>query len=324
MARVSLGERIETMTHTHDHHHHDGELFHTHVPADRMRLAFFVTIGILVVEIVGAIVSNSLALLSDAGHVLTDVAAMGLAWYAMIQSQRAPTNRMTFGYHRTGIMAAMFNSVTLILMAVVILWQAVSRFAHPEHVHGTAMFVSAAVGLTANLWMGLGMRGSKNLNVKGAVMHMLGDAAASAAVIVGGVIIVITQFYLIDPLLSVLIALLVAYSAVRLLQQAVSILMESTPTNIELPRIANLLMQTQGVIGVHDLHIWSLASDTHALSCHVVLEGNPTLQESQAIVRKMEETLRHENIQHATIQTEDTDHLHDDSLLCHMGELAGH
>lgn len=299
-------------------------MFHTHVPTEKMRLAFFVTIGILVVEITGGIISNSLALLSDAGHVLTDVAAMGLAWYAMVQSQRAPTNRMTFGFHRTGIMAAMFNSVTLILMAVVILWQAISRFAHPEHVHGVAMFVSAAVGLGANLWMGLGMRGSENLNVKGAVMHMLGDAAASAAVIVGGVLIVITQFTLIDPLLSVLIALLVAYSAVRLLQQAVAILMESTPANIELPRIANLLMHTDGVIGVHDLHIWSLAANTHALSCHVVLAGNPTLQESQAIVREMEDKLRHENIQHATIQAEDTEHLHDDSLLCQMGELAEH
>lgn len=296
-------------------HHHDGVL-HTHAPVGRMRTAFFLTLLILAVEVTGGFISNSLALLSDAGHVLTDIAAISLSWYALRQSQKPPNERMTFGYHRTGILAALINAVSLIVIAIVIASEAYHRFAHPEPVHSTAMFLSAGVGLAVNLYLGLGLRGSDDINVKSAVLHMLGDAAASAGVIVGALVILLTGWYEIDPLLSVLIALLIASGAWRVLQQTVAILLESTPKGMELPRIADLMAGTPGVVGVHDLHIWSLTAGRHALSCHVVLNGNPTLNETQAIIHAIEHRLLHENIGHATIQPEDIHHLHDTSLLC--------
>ena len=289
---------------------------HTHAPAGKMKIAFFLTLFILVVEATGGFISNSLALLSDAGHVLTDIGAIGLSWYALRQGQKPPNERMTYGYDRTGILAALVNAVSLIIIAIVILWEAYHRFATPEPVQSTAMFISAGVGLLVNLYMGLGMRGSEDINVRSAVLHMLGDAAASAGVIVGGIIILFTHWYIVDPILSVFIALLIAVGAWRVLQQTVSILMESTPKGIELPVVARVISSTPGVVGVHDLHIWSITAGRHALSCHVVLNGNPSLDETQSIIKNIEHKLLHERINHATIQPEDIHHLHDNSLFC--------
>lgn len=302
--------------HIHGHGHDHGGAFHTHAPAGKMKTAFFLTLLILVVEATGGFLSNSLALLSDAGHVLTDIGAISLSWYALRQGQKPPNERMTYGYDRTGILAALVNAVSLILIALVILWEAYHRFSRPEPVQSTAMFISAGVGLLVNLYMGLGMRGSEDINVKSAVLHMLGDAAASAGVIVGGIIITFTHWYVVDPILSVLIALLIATGAWRVLQQTVSILMESTPKGIELPSIAQVIASTPGVAGVHDLHIWSITAGKHALSCHVVLTGNPSLTETQTIINNIEHKLVHERINHATIQPEDIHHLHDNSLFC--------
>ena len=302
--------------HNRGHNHDHGGVLHTHAPLGKMRTAFFLTLLILVVEVVGGVLSNSLALLSDAGHVLTDIAAIGLSWYALKQSERPPNERMTFGYHRTGILAALVNAVSLIVIALVILGEAYRRFAHPQPVDSLPMFISAGVGFAVNLYMGLGMRGSEDINVRSAVLHMLGDAAASAGVIVGGIVILFTHGYVVDPILSVLIALLIGFGAWRVLQQTVSILLESTPEGMELPRIAKLITETPGVVGVHDLHIWSLTAGRHALSCHIVLDGNPTLNETQTIIQDIEHRLLHERIGHATLQPEDMHHLHDTSLLC--------
>lgn len=281
-----------------------------------MKTAFFLTLLIFAVEVAGGVVSGSLALLSDAGHVLTDIAAIGLSWYALRQATKPPTARMTFGYHRTGILAALVNAVSLIVIAIVIAAEAYRRMAHPHPVTGPAMFISAAIGLLINLYMGLGMRGSEDINVKSAVLHMLGDAAASAAVIVGGLVIWWTHWYIIDPVLSVLIAVFIAVGAWRILQQTVSVLMESTPRGIELNDVAEMIERVPGVAGVHDLHIWSLTTGRHALSCHVVLDGNPALDETQSIIHNIEEKLLNQNIGHATIQPEDLHHLHDNNLLC--------
>jgi cobalt-zinc-cadmium efflux system protein len=304
--------------HAHDHEHghaHEG-MFHIHAPASGLRRAFWWTLVIFAVEAVGGLLSNSLALLSDAGHVLTDVAAIALSWYALRQSERPPTERMTFGYHRTGILAALANAVVLILVAVAIAWEALQRLHHPVAVHSTWMFVSAAVGLSVNLALGLTMRHHRDLNVRSAVLHMMGDALASAGVIVAGVFIAVTGWVWVDPLLSIVIALLIAGGAWRIVRQAVSILMESAPAHLPVRDIAALIESVPGVVGVHDLHLWSLSAGRHALSCHVVLDGNPTLQETQRIVREIETRLRLRHIDHATIQAEDIHHLHDSSLLC--------
>jgi cobalt-zinc-cadmium efflux system protein len=281
-----------------------------------MKLAFFLTLLILAAELVGGVLSHSLALLSDAGHVLTDIAAIGLSWYALSQAQKPPTESMTYGYHRSGILAALLNSVTLIVIAIVILFEAYQRFQHPEPVTSTWMFISASIGLLVNLFLGLGLSKEDNINVRSAVLHMLGDAAASAGVIVGGVIILLTGWYQVDPILSVFIALLIAFGAWRIVKQTVSIQMEGTPHGIVVANVVETIRNVPGVLDVHDLHVWSLTSGKNALSCHIVVESQLSIGNSQSILREIELRLIHLNIGHVTIQTEDADHPHKGTLLC--------
>lgn len=304
----------------HDHDH--GDVFHSHAPAGKMKLAFFLTLFILIVEVFGGWLSHSLALLSDAGHVLTDIAAIGLSWYAVKQSEKPANEGMTFGYYRAGILAAFVNGITLILITLWILWEAYSRFQHPEHVTPTWMFISAGVGLTMNLYLGLGMRHEENINVQSAVLHMLGDAAASAGVIIGGVIILFTHWYVIDPILSVLIALLIARGAWKIVKQTVGVLMEGTPAGVEIPKVVDAITSVNGIQHVHDLHVWTITSGRNALSCHAVVDGKMTVEDTQKLIRDVEHKLIHLGIGHATIQTEDSTHLHDESILCNHDGIA--
>ncbi|AEJ43719.1 cation diffusion facilitator family transporter [Alicyclobacillus acidocaldarius subsp. acidocaldarius Tc-4-1] len=247
---------------------------------------------------------------------LSDLAAIGLSWYAMKQSQKPANEGMTFGYYRAGILAAFVNGVTLILITLWILREAYGRFQHPEHVTPTWMFLSAGVGLVMNLYLGLGMRHEENINVQSAVLHMLGDAAASAGVIMGGIIIAFTRWYVIDPILSVLIALLIAFGAWRIVRQTVNVLMEGTPVGIEIPQVVDAILSVKGIQQVHDLHVWTITSGRNALSCHVVVDGKMTVQETQNILRDVEHKLIHLGIRHVTIQPEDAAHPHGDSILC--------
>src|SRR3989442_2076252 len=196
------------MSSEHIGHHHN----HTHGMAKQtLQLAFFLTIIILLAELVGVLLANSLALLSDAGHVVTDLFALGLAWFATLQTERLPNERKTFGYHRVGILAALVNAVTLIVIALAILWEAVQRFQHPEPVQPLFMFVSAAIGIGINLFIGFRLqKEGDNLNARAAALHVFGDVAASVGVIAAGIIILLSDWTPADPILSVGIALLIA------------------------------------------------------------------------------------------------------------------
>src|SRR6202011_3909405 len=174
---------------------------HSHGMAKQsLRLAFFLTMLILVAELVGGFVANSLALLSDAGHVVTDIFALGLAWFAVVQAERPANARKTFGYHRVGILAALVNAVTLILIAIAILWEAVQRLQHPQPVQPLIMFLAAAIGIIVNLYIGVGLREEgENLNARAATLHVFGDAGVSAGVIVADILILLTGWTIIDP-----------------------------------------------------------------------------------------------------------------------------
>src|SRR5438270_2846801 len=189
------------MSNQHIGHNHN----HTHGLAKQtLRLAFFLTVIILVVELVGGIVANSLALLSDAGHVVTDIFALGLAWFATVQAERPANAQKTFGYDRVGILAALINAVTLIVIALVIVFEAVQRFQHPEPVQPLVMFLSAGIGIGVNLFIGFGLqKEGDNLNARAAALHVFGDVGASVGVILAGLIILFTGWTLADPLLSV-------------------------------------------------------------------------------------------------------------------------
>jgi cobalt-zinc-cadmium efflux system protein len=294
------------MSDQHSGHSHN----HTHGMAKKtLRIAFFLTIIILVAELVGGIVANSLALLSDAGHVITDVFALGLAWFAVVQAERPANARKTFGYHRVGILVALVNSVTLIVIAIAIIWEAIQRFQHPEPVQPLVMFLAAGIGIAVNLYIGFGLqKEGHSLNVRAATLHVFGDVMASVGVIVAGVIILLTGWTVVDPLLSVAIAVLIAVGAWGILRETTDILLESVPKDISLTHLVEDMQHIDGVQNVHDLHVWCIASGMYSLSCHVLINDLPPSGSSpilQSLTAMLNETY---HIGHATIQFECSDH----------------
>lgn len=290
----------------HEHHNHS----HTHGMAKQtLRLAFFLTLIILAVELTGGLLANSLALLSDAGHVVTDIFALGLAWFAAVQAERPANASKTFGYHRVGILAALANAVTLILIAIAIIWEAVQRFQHPEPIQPLVMFIAAGIGIIVNLYIGFGLhKEESNLNVRAAMLHVFGDVGASVGVIVAGLIILLTGWTIADPLLSVGIALLIAVGAWRILRETTDILLEATPKGISMTSLVEDIEHIKGVQGVHDLHVWSITSDRYALSCHTLIDNLPP-SDSAAILQAMTNLLNEKyHIGHSTIQFESEAH----------------
>jgi len=277
-----------------------------HATRTRLKWAFFATFFILAVEVIGGSLANSLALLSDAGHVLTDVAALGLAWFAAVQAQKSPTVDITFGFHRTGILAALANSITLIIIAFVILYEAFHRFQNPQPVESTIMYLSASVGVIVNLVIAFGFRGGEdNLNVRSALLHVLGDAAASAGVIIGAVIMQYTHWYVIDPIISVLIAFLIAWSAWKIVKETIHILMEGAPDNFDFDRLLTFVRTLPGTKGIHDLHVWSVTPERVALSCHLVVDLDGSLERSTEISKQLKQYILKEfGISHTTIEVE--------------------
>lgn len=280
---------------------------HTHGMAKKsLRLAFLLTILILLAGIAGGLLSHSLALLSDAAHTLTDLFALGLAWFAAVQAERPANERNTFGYHRVGILSALINAVTLILVAVGIAWEAIQRIQHPEPVQPGIMFVTACIAIAINLYIGFGLRKEQghNLNMHAATLHVFGDVAASVGVIVAGLIISLTNWTLIDPLLSVAIALYIAYGAWGIVQETTNILLEATPSNIALAPLVEDMKSVQGVVAVHDLHVWRIASGMTTLSCHVSID-EVTAAVNARILNELNSVLEQKyQISHATLQLE--------------------
>lgn len=273
----------------------------------RLRTAFFLTILILAAEVAGGLWSNSLALLSDAGHVVTDLVALGLAWFATRQAERPASGTNTYGYHRVGILAALVNAVSLIAIVGWIAYEAIDRLRNPPEVAPTVMFAAALVGVVVNLYIGFGLReaGGDNVNVRAAMLHVFGDVGASAAVIVGGLVILATGSYVADPIISLGIALLVARGAWDVLRETVDVLMESAPRGLNVPDLVRDLMRIPRVKDVHDLHVWSIAGGMPVLSAHVQVDEDCTLSACDALLVQINRTLRDRyRIAHTTIQFE--------------------
>jgi cobalt-zinc-cadmium efflux system protein len=270
-----------------------------------LKRALALTVVILLVEFAGGLASHSLALLSDAGHVLTDVFALGLAWFAMEQSKRPADQRRSYGYQRVSLLAALLNSVTLVVIVLAIGFEALRRLAAPEPVQGGLVTATALVGVAINVFVILSLRGdTRNLNLRAALVHVAGDMAASAGVVVAGLVILFTGWLYIDPLLSLVIAGLIAWGAWGIIRETVNLLMEGTPPEIDLVAVTAEIARTDLVTSVHDLHVWALSSEETALSCHVVVGGGE-LADAEHVVRDLEKRLcaRFE-IGHTTIQVE--------------------
>ncbi|MDA8441977.1 MAG: cation diffusion facilitator family transporter [Peptococcaceae bacterium] len=291
---------------------------HAHVAQTKLRQAIFLALLILGVELFGGLWANSLALLSDAGHMLTDVISLVVAWWAIRVATKSPSPMMTYGYHRITILAALFNALTLVGIAFFIGGEAYRRILHPEPVQGLILFVTATIGILVNLYIGLGMRDqSDNINIKSAMLHVFGDAAASAGVIIAGLVMYFAHWYIADPIMSILIALLVAIGAWRIVKETYVVLMEGTPSGILFTDVEEFLNSIPEVINLHDLHIWSLTSNRHALSGHLVVDGDMCINESQAMVESIEATLSERfGIGHVTLQLESRNHHHANETCC--------
>jgi cobalt-zinc-cadmium efflux system protein len=270
-----------------------------------LRLALGLTLVVLLVEFAGGLLAHSLALLSDAGHVLTDVFALGLAWFAVEQSKRPADRRRSYGYHRVSILAAFVNAITLIVIVLAIAFEAVRRLMNPEPIEGGLVIATALVGIAINAFVLLTLRGhAANLNLRAATLHVTGDVAASAGVVVAGAVILLTGWLYIDPLLSLAIAALIAYGAWGIVRETSNLLMEGTPQGVDLAAVTAEITGAKFVTGVHDLHVWALSTDETALSCHIVI-GDTSLGDAEHVVRDLESRLCDRfAIGHTTIQVE--------------------
>ena len=281
---------------------------HAHVvpPSYKLGIALVVSAVVLALEVAGGVASNSLALLSDAGHMLTDVLALGLAWFASRQAERPPSSRHTYGYHRAGILAALANALTLVGLALFIGYEAYQRLSDPEPVASHLMLVVAVVGLMANLGVARYLQSgpAHNLNLRAAIAHVLGDALASAAVIVGAIAIALGGPVQIDPILSVLIGVIITVGGWSIVRETLNILMEGAPPGVDVDQLVADLRAEPGVAAVHDIHVWRLASELSALSVHVRL-ADPSLGEGDRILGACQRLLRERyGIAHSTIQIE--------------------
>jgi cobalt-zinc-cadmium efflux system protein len=281
---------------------------HAHNPATgrKLQISLWITVVFIVIEFAAGVRAQSLALLSDAGHNFTDSLALGLAWFAFYLQSKPPTDRKTFGYLRAGVLAGFVNAMTLVVLALFIFVESYERFLSPRVVQEDIMIVVAAAGLVVNLavmWA-LHSESRHDLNIRGAFMHMLGDALSSVGIILGGIAIVYTGYLWIDPLLSVLIAVLILWSGWDIIREAIDILLEGLPRGIAREDVCDAIRAVDGVIDVHDLHVWSLSSSSHALSCHTVIDDLP-VSESDVILRHINQVLSHRfHIDHTTVQFE--------------------
>ena len=279
---------------------------HNHATGRKLQISLWLTAAFIVVEFAAGIRAQSLALLSDAGHNFTDALALGLAWFAFYLQSKPPNESKTFGYHRAGVLSAFVNAATLVLLAFYIFYESYLRFLHPREVQEDIMIVVASAGLVVNVGVMWALHGDSrhDINIRGAFMHMLGDALSSIGIIVGGVFIAYTRQHWIDPLLSVLIGVLILWSAREIIRDSLNILLEGLPRGLTREEVCGALAAVDGVIDVHDLHIWSLSLNSHALSCHALINDLPP-SSSDIILRKINSVLeRRFQIRHTTIQFE--------------------
>lgn len=274
--------------------------------AESLRLALSLTVVILIVETAAGLAAHSVALLADAGHILTDVVAIGLAWFAVVQSNRPADARRSYGYHRVGILTAMVNGVTLIAMVAVIAFQAADRLRHPAPVEGAVVIAGALVAIAVNAFIALRLHGGGgDLNVRAALLHVFSDLAASLGVVVAGLVILLTGFLPADALVSLAIAGLIAWGAVRLVQDTVHILLEGTPAGLDIDEVSAAIAAEGDVESLHDLHVWSIAPSQIALSAHVVVSEALAAADTEHLVRRLEQCLCERfDIGHSTIQVE--------------------
>jgi cobalt-zinc-cadmium efflux system protein len=279
---------------------------------DRSRLLFALVLTgtIAVAEAVGGYITNSLALMSDAGHMLTDISALGLSLLALWFSGKPADLKKTYGYYRMEILSALLNGMLLLGITVIILVEAWERFRTPAEVRLGPMAVVATIGLLANLGALAFLHRTHSMNVRGAFLHVLGDALSSVGVLLGAGVMYLTGWYMVDPLISVLISVVIVVGALKLVRDAVDVLLEAVPSHVDLSLVKQMLLKVQGVRDVHDLHVWTIASGMYALSAHLVVQDPMVRNNDEILTATKHELFDRFGIDHTTIQIESETYAH--------------
>lgn len=307
-------------THGHDHNHGANKKV--------LFISFIIITSYMVVEAIGGYLTNSLALLSDAGHMLSDSISLAIALIAFVLAEKAANHRKTYGYKRFEILAAVLNGITLIAIALYIFYEAIERFANPPEIATTGMLIISVIGLLVNILVAwIMMRGGDtedNLNMRGAYLHVLSDMLGSVGAIAAALLIMFFGWGWADPVASVIVAILVLRSGFNVTKASLHVLMEGTPQNVDVDDVIQTIEKTNGIESIHDLHIWTITSGLNALSCHAVIKDSLTVAESENMLRRIEHDLEHKGITHVTIQLETAAHKHDNSILCQIKNEPSH
>lgn len=300
--------------HTHTHLHDTARQ-----ATKRLSWSLVITLAFVVVEAAAGYFANSLALLTDAAHNITDVIALGLSWFALRVTTQPANARKTYGYHRAGILVALVNSTTLVLISLGIFYEAYRRFISPPEVQSNILIGVGLIAVVINLVTAMLVHhGSENdLNLRSAFVHLMGDVISTVGAVIAGVIIFFTGANWLDPFVSVLIGFLILYNSWGILRETVDILLESTPKDVDLKKMVREITEVEGVLGVHDLHVWSLTQNLRTMSAHILTE-DISISAGTRIQGQINELVYHRyNIAHATLQLECID-CHPDSLYCKM------
>ena len=309
----------------HDHGHD-----HTHGANKKtLMISFIIITGYMIIEAIGGFITISLALLSDAGHMLSDSISLAVALLAFTFGGKVANYSKTYGYKRFEILAAVLNGVTLVLIAIYIFYEAIQRFLNPPEVASTGMLIIATIGLLVNILVAwIMMRGGdveENLNMRGAYLHVMSDMLGSIGAIIAALLMIFFNWGWADPLASVIVAALVLRSGYYVTKSGLHVLMEGTPQNVDVDDVIQTIQNKKGIHSVHDFHVWSITSGLNALSCHAVVDKQMSIAESERLLHQIEHDLEHKNIHHMTIQLETTSHEHDSTILCNVkANSSGH
>ena len=272
-------------------HHHNHTHNHVHTNNKKVLAISFIIIGLfMIVEILGGFIANSLALLSDGLHMFSDTVSLGVALIAFIYAEKNATSTKTFGYKRFEVLAALFNGITLLIISGVIIIEAIRRFFNPIKVQSTEMFIISVIGLIVNIIVAIIMfksgDTSHNLNMRGAFIHVLGDLLGSLGAIIASILIYVFNFTIADPIASILVSIIILKSAIGISRSSLNILMEGTPSDVNLDKIISTITNHNEIYNVHDYHVWTISNDMNALSCHAVVSETMSVQDCEGLLKK--------------------------------------
>jgi cobalt-zinc-cadmium efflux system protein len=290
--------------HDHDHgHNHSPQLKNI---SRAFVFGIILNSAFVIIEFITGFLTNSLALLSDAGHNLSDVAGLGLSLFAFRISRSKATAKFTYGYHKSTILASLVNAVILLIAVGSIGWEAIQRFQHPEETKGNVIAIVAGIGIVINAISALLFFRQKesDLNVKGAYLHLALDAIVSAGVVLAGILISLTGIKWIDPLISIVIMLVVIYSTWGLLKESLFLTLDAVPKNVNAEKVKQTIQNIPGVIEIHHMHIWAMSTTKNAMTVHLLLKENMDEKQIVKLKHQVKHELEHLNIQHATLETE--------------------